>query len=152
MRIMRAVPLLLALALASSGCGGDDDGGGDVDSGPGPGTDTGGGGGVDPCAMDFAMCAGALEDMTGMAAVTIMPSGFQWTPKCIRVSPGTMVTIMGSTTHPASQACGAAAAWGTSNTSATTATLTAEGGYGFYCENHGSPTGSGMSGLVLVSP
>lgn len=149
MRIMRAVPMLLALAVFG-GCGDDDGGGGDTDSGPPP-ADTGGGG-IDACAMDFAMCAGMLEDMTGMAEITIAPMGFQWSPKCIRVSPGTMVTITGSSLHPASQACGAAAAWGTNNTSATTATLTAAGGYGFYCENHGGPTGTGMSGLVLVSP
>jgi plastocyanin len=151
MRITRVsgMSVLLVLGLALGGCGDDDGGGGgDTDSGP-AGADSGGG---DGCAMDFAGCAGMLVDMTGMAAVSISPSGFMWDPKCIRVSPGTMVTINGASLHPASQACGPTDAFGTSNTMPVTATLTAEGGYGFYCENHGSPTGTGMSGLILVSP
>jgi len=144
-----------------AGPGGSDAGPGGTDAGPG-GTDAGGGdvdAGSAPagCGTDFAGCT-TFTDMTGMGSVTINTGpGFAYTPKCVRVSAGTMVTIQGSITHPLEKApCSPS---GTELDSIveltgavtdTTVTFGAAGNYGIYCHNHGAPAGTGMAGQIRV--
>ncbi len=120
------------------------DTGAEVDSGPA----------LDGCAVTFAGCS-AFVDHTGESAVSVgfAAAGFLYSPNCIRVSAGTVVTIAGSTLHPLH---GATCAPTGSPLPATPIamdgdyTFAAPGAYGYYCNNHGTNAGAGMSGLIIV--
>jgi plastocyanin len=89
--------------------------------------------------------------------VTIKPAvGGGYTPKCLIVPHGTIVTIVGSTTHPLQ---GMDPLGDVQNpffstvggvTAPVTKTLDAPGQYGFFCTHHGNKLGEGMAGAILV--
>ncbi|MEW5853326.1 MAG: hypothetical protein AB2A00_31390 [Myxococcota bacterium] len=95
------------------------------------------------------------QDETGQGTFSISTSGTTYTPKCVKVSAGTAVTIAGSSFHPlqgqadvngvANPFTGSSAA-----TTAQTQTLSTPGFYGYYCTAHGSAAGTGMAGAIWV--
>jgi plastocyanin len=117
-----------------------------IDVGPLPDT-----GPPPPCAATFASCD-ALEDHTADDAVTLAFSGFAYTPKCIRVHAGTVVTIPGSSLHPLRSATCSPPGPIPSTPTPTNGdyTFTTAGTYGYYCNNHGTNAGGGMAGLIVV--
>lgn len=131
----------------------DEDAGGDVDAAP----DVDSGSAPVGCALDFSECD-AFEDMTGMAAVTIGvtgtgPADFAYDPHCVRVSTGTVVTITASALHPLNNASCSPAGSPLPTVPAVLDddyTFTAAGAYGMFCTNHGTNTGAGMAGLIVV--
>jgi plastocyanin len=133
---------VLALALSVGACGDDDNGGGDP-----PDASNGGGTG---CAANFANCA-SFDDMTGAGSVSIAVSGFAYTPKCIRVSVGTQVTIEADGGHPLRAAtCSPEDFIGGQVNATGTYTVDETGVFGYYCTFHGSNTGGGMAGAIEV--
>jgi plastocyanin len=135
----------LALALSFGACGDDDNG-----NGNGNQPDAANGGAA--CAANFANCA-TFEDMTGMGAVSIDApnTAFVYTPKCIRVSPGTAVTIEASSFHPLrSASCSPEDFVGGQVNATGTYTLNDVGVFGYFCVAHGSNTGGGMAGAIEV--
>lgn len=108
------------------------------------------------CAIDFAGCT-TLEDHTADTMVTIdvvMPTAatYAYSPSCIRIAAGTMVTIANSAFHPLMSAtCSPAdSPIATSSSTATTFTFASAGNYGYFCGNHGAPDGQFMAGLIVV--
>ncbi len=107
---------------------------------------------VPGCGMDFAVCGAAgVVDHTGDTAVTIgFGTGFTYDPPCIRIHPGTMVTLPGSTVHPLINASCSPTSSPVPTTASTTGgayTFTAVGNYGYQCMVH---AGFGMKGLIIV--
>lgn len=119
------------------------------DAGADMGSDTG----PTNCTTSYAGCM-ALTDMTGMAMVTIATTAsLTYTPNCIRISAGTMVTIEGSLLHPLRGATCSPAESPlpmTASTTGGTFTFNTPGEYGYYCQNHGTNAGVGMAGLIVV--
>ena len=167
---------LLALAFASActttpaavdtGSVGNPDTGVDAFVAPtdtgGSGTDTGvvtdTGVGVDAfvaaCGMTYAGCT-ALADHTADTSPVVITttSSFTYSPNCIRIHTGQMVTIAGSSIHPLQSAtCGGASSPipTAASTTGGTYTFTTAGTYGYHCSVHGSDTGTGMAGLIVV--
>jgi plastocyanin len=115
-------------------------------------------GGSTDCPETYANCT-TIEEPTNPVVITAehpTPETYQYTPRCIRVPVGTMVTIVNTTVHPLR-----AAACSPSDTpipgGASTSTefvFDHTGHYGFFCANHGvdDPTSTtpGMSGLIIV--
>jgi plastocyanin len=170
---------------AGGDCGGDDTCVANCDDGVQNNTevDTDCGPGCDPCGdgsdcsadehCDSGMCyagscAGELNgcdiatamDLTGMGTTTIAASSFVYTPPCIQVSVGTVVTVTGnSVTHPftggrivgtAKQPATSGPFMGDPFTDANAMfTMSSAGSFPFYCNNHGP---SGMKGTVFVVP
>jgi plastocyanin len=120
-----------------------------IDAGTDGGADTG----PTTCGATYAGCM-TLTDMRGMSSVMITATAsLQYTPKCIRISAGTMVTIEGSLLHPLRGAtCSPADSPLPMTASMTGGTFTFAnpGEYGFYCQNHGTNAGVGMAGLIVV--
>lgn len=117
---------------------------------------------VKPSAAEPPMVNGcteaAAEDKRGEAAVTITTNGLSYSPACVRVSPGTVVTINSNfgSGHPMTGGMlvdGTATPDPSSPIPATTAgtsvsfTLDTQGFFGYYCTNH---VNLGMKGAVLV--
>jgi plastocyanin len=143
-------------ALATGGGGGGTASGGGAAAGGGSGVGGGtaaGGGTADPGCPGFANCI-TFVDMTGTSAPVItFPNGSDtYAPKCIRVTAGTTITFSGSFgSHPLEQECGPASGLLTATTGNSAAfRLDAPGTYGYYCLQHGSPSGSGMAGAIEV--
>jgi plastocyanin len=94
-------------------------------------------------------------DMTGMATATItFPSGgLNYSPKCLRVSAGTMETFSGSfSSHPLEGGNDgtpdpSSPITSTSTGTSKTFTLSTPGAYGYYCTFH---VASGMKGAIFV--
>jgi plastocyanin len=97
-------------------------------------------------------------DMTGQSPVTITTSGLTWTPKCIKVSVGTVVTVNATfSTHPLlggevianTKVPASSGPFVPITSSGTTKnfTMTATGTFPYYCDNHAL---SGMVGAVFV--
>lgn len=103
-----------------------------------------------PCPDTFAGCA-TIEDHTGVATFAVsFGTGNSYAPNCIRVSAGTVVTLPASAFHPLARAsCSPAAAPALDSTGGDY-TFDTAGSYGYYCANHGSDTGAGMAGLIIV--
>ncbi len=141
------------------------------DSGPDgtPGAIDGGGTDAAPADAGVALTNGcdpatAVDD-TGMAAVTVMFAGglgFNYSPKCFKISAGTMVTFQAGTManfnqHPlvggtivgAMKNPDPASPFAPTTTMGTSKTFTlgTAGTFGFYCDVHGP---SGMNGAVFV--
>lgn len=101
--------------------------------------------------------AGCTKDkfVMGSDVNQITTSGTNFTPKCLRVKAGATVAIQGSNHHPLSAM---ADIGGAQNPFATTMAATEPqtrkmdqpGTYGYFCENHGDPSGSGMAGVIVV--
>ncbi len=94
------------------------------------------------------------------SARTVMVSNFQFTPRELTVHPGDTVTWVNQggfhnvTADDGSFRCaeGCTGAAGDPSSAAWTftRTFTAVGRQAFYCEVHGGPGGTGMSGVVIV--
>ena len=97
--------------------------------------------------------AASATDMTGQAAVTVAISGFAYSPPCVKVDTGTVVTIDASTVHPLrpgtdchEDTTGQSPI--TSSTSNEAVTFGSAGTFGFFCANH--CVSNGMKGAVFV--
>lgn len=177
---MKIHPLRLglgvALVLALGGCGGGTsdvdagtDAGGGTDSGvadsgatdsgatdagptdAGP-TDAGSAPDFGPDFMAIAPCNTPSDYMmpAGSVTVTAGVGGSVYAPRCLKVAPGTMVTIQGSLTHPLLARTGGT----TPNTVPTgpsttdqALTFSTAGFFPYQCANHGP---FGMQGVVWV--
>lgn len=85
--------------------------------------------------------------------VTISITGRGYSPRCLKVSPGTQVTIQASARHPLQGIEGAPAnpfVRGSAGSEPDTQTLNAPGAYGYFCTAHGDNRGNGMAGIVVV--
>lgn len=108
------------------------------------------------CSDTYGGCT-TIEDHTADTMVTIgvvMPSATQYayTPRCIRIHTGTMVTITNSALHPlfAATCSTPGGPLPTAASTTTSFTFTSAGHYGYYCANHGADDGTGMAGLIIV--
>jgi plastocyanin len=127
----------------SADAGGSDSGG--ADSGPPEG-----------CPLTYSGCT-TFEDLTGETTVevTIVAAGasFAYEPHCIRISAGTTVSIPAEAIHPLDDASCSPETSPLPETPTVVDgdyTFTAAGAYGFFCSVHGSDTGAGMAGLIVV--
>ena len=97
------------------------------------------------------------SDFKLVEAVTVVIkfSGMSYSPKCLKVRPGTKITIPASTMHPL---MGNAAIGGIANPLATATPLkvaqtkifSTTGLFGYFCVNHGNSAGEGMAAQILV--
>jgi len=108
------------------------------------------------CPVAFAGCT-TLEDHTADTMVTIdvvmpTPGTYAYSPNCIRIQAGTIVTITNTAFHPLTSApCSPADSPISSGPSTTTDfTFATAGSYGFFCGNHGTSDGQFMAGLIVV--
>jgi plastocyanin len=104
------------------------------------------------CAADYAGCA-TLVDHTADTTVSVAITGFAYTPNCIRIHTGTMVTLPGASLHPLIGAtCNPPGSPIPTTPSAAggTFTFTTAGLYGYHCNVHGQDNGTGMAGLIVV--
>lgn len=89
------------------------------------------------------------------AEVTVGIDGRGYTPACLKVKAGTVVTIAASNGHPLQ---GVQAAGGPVNpflrgseaTAPETHALNEPGRYDYFCTRHGDASGNGMAGTILV--
>lgn len=108
------------------------------------------------CGAAFAGC-GAFVDLTDAGTPSIrFPVGGnnRYSPNCLRVRFGQSVVFEGGDfgTHILAQGCGpVSGVIGASSGQRFTVTFNrALGVYGYYCTQHGSPSGSGMAGAIEV--
>ncbi|MFT3842091.1 MAG: hypothetical protein QM723_34185 [Myxococcaceae bacterium] len=104
-----------------------------------------------PC-TSFSACT-TFDDYTTTAATITFGSGNNvYTPKCIKVKLGQLVSFQGNfSNHPLRQACGPIMNMLEASTGqGTDFTFGALGTYGYYCDMHGSSTGGGMAGAIEV--
>ena len=114
-----------------------------------PGPDAGGG----PfCPAPYAACSSYSDATAPGASRGVSFTCCQYAPKCLRIAAGQSVTFTGSFgAHPLEQACGPAGAIATTSSgSSATFVFTVPGDYGFFCDLHGTPGGTGMAGSILV--
>ena len=97
----------------------------------------------------------AADYVMDQGHVLIQPQRGSFSPKCVKVPRGTVVTLQGSSIHPVQAQ---APIRGVKNpfetdggsTQPITRTLMEPGYYGYYCIRHGDPSGNGMAGAILV--
>jgi plastocyanin len=144
MRLRNLVsPLLFLSALIGIGCGGITTASDAASNG------TGGSGGSGGAFMSIAPCSNITSYVTGIGAITTT-AAFTYSPACLKVTAGTMVTIQASVIHPLS-----GLPTGSPNnpipaggsTTPQTVTFATSGFYPFHCDVHYS---IGMSGVVWV--
>jgi plastocyanin len=150
MRFKNLVSSLLLTALVGLGCGGGGTTYGSGTAGSGGSTGSAGSGGAGGATfMAIDPCASMTSYATGMTTITTT-ADFKYSPACLKVTAGTMVTIQGSTTHPL---VGLTTGSGNSpippgpSTMDQMVTFTTPGFYPFHCDLHFS---IGMSGVVWV--
>ncbi|MDP1917237.1 MAG: hypothetical protein Q8L14_13430 [Myxococcales bacterium] len=107
------------------------------------------------CRAAFSGCT-AFVDLTDAGAPTIRfpVGGDRYSPDCVRVRLGQTVTFSGGdfSAHPLDQACGPVAALISARSGAQLAVTFSSGlgVYGFFCDQHGTASGSGMAGAIEV--
>jgi plastocyanin len=163
MRLKNLVSTLFLSALTGIGCGGSSStsdagstgkggsGGGSAGStndasGSGTAGSSGGDGGA---FTSIAPCSNMASYVTGMTAIATT-ADFKYSPACLKVTAGTMVTIAASTIHPL-----AGLSTGSANnpipvgpsTTPQGVTFTTPGFYPFHCNVHFT---IGMAGVVWV--
>ena len=99
------------------------------------------------------------EDMTGMTTATIQFGGLSYSPKCVRVKAGTMVTFEGNfMSHPLQGGAvvngvptpdAASPITATATGMTATFTLSNAGDVPYYCTLHAA---GGMTGAIFVEP
>jgi plastocyanin len=125
-------------------------------SGGGTGGGTGGGGGSSAGFMSFAPCAAATDYVAGTTINFGGAVGFNYDPKCLKVSAGATVTFSGDfLTHPLAPSAmrGDPANNPIVNMSdGTTASFVfpMPGFYAYLCNFHGTDDGLFMSGVIWV--
>ena len=106
------------------------------------------------CVAPQAGCT-TVTNMTGMASVVVNHGvGNSFSPNCLRVTVGTMVSLPGAGIHPLAQGCGTedVGVSPTGSSTAQTVTFDTVGLYGFHCMFHGTPDGMFMAMAVDVVP
>ena len=107
--------------------------------------------------VPFTPCLAATDYMDATTVTFGGALGNVYSPSCVRVRVGARVTFSGSfSSHPLS---GSPRSVGGTNPIPLTNTgtsvvvpFTTPGFYSFYCMFHGSVAGTGMSGVVQVTP
>jgi plastocyanin len=140
-------------AAADGGGAGGGSGTGGASSGGGAAA---GGGFVDTGCPGFASCV-TFTDATAAGAsreIQFPNASETYAPDCLRIQAGQTVTFSGAFgSHPLQQECGpAAGVLQASSGNGAAFQLTVPGTYGYYCTQHGSPSGSGMAGAIEVVP
>lgn len=86
--------------------------------------------------------------------VTVNIDGRGYSPACLKVKAGTVVTIQASNGHPLQGVQGDGPAnpfrRGSEATSPETHQLNEPGRYDYFCTRHGDESGRGMAGTILV--
>ncbi len=103
---------------------------------------------------DVAGCT-AAQFVQGAATNHITTAGMTFTPKCLRVKLGSSVTIDGSSHHPLASMSDIGGArnpfaTGSSFNTPQTRVMNTAGAFGYFCNVHGNPDGSGMAGVIIV--
>lgn len=101
----------------------------------------------------FGTCAPGDFVSSSDKQVTITTRGSDYSPRCLKVKPGTTVTIQASERHPLQGIeMGPPNPFlrGSPGTRPETHTLNAPGSYGYFCTDHGDKEGNGMAGVVVV--
>ena len=105
--------------------------------------------------VEVSQCKEA-DYVQGGATNLVKIVGFSFSPRCLRVPVGSQVTIQAAGIHPVQ---GMDEINGVANplinsgggvTTPVTVTIKTAGQFGFYCENHGKPDGTGMAGAILA--
>jgi plastocyanin len=170
-RSFSAVVTVLCLGLLGAACaedaapepqnpGGVGDGGSGGSGGSGGGTDGGAAGTTTaPTLPDVAGCtlAGSVDGTSGAQEVTIPSGKFEYSPNCLKVKVGTVVTFTGASgLHPLAPMTKGTTEGNpipSSVEASIPVTFAAEGAFPYFCTNHGSDGGtSGMVGAVYVVP
>jgi plastocyanin len=104
--------------------------------------------------LTIAGCTKA-QFIMGAEVNQISTSGMSYTPKCLRIKAGSTVTIQAGGHHPLSampDIDGARNPFATTMSASQPQTrkMDQPGIYGYFCENHGDKTGSGMAGVIVV--
>lgn len=155
LRRMRTLSLVAALSLVSLlalACA--------EDPAPAPSNPGGVGSGGAPAGglPDLSGCtvATATDGTTGAQTVSIPASKLEYTPKCLKVKVGTVVTFEGSgILHPLAPGSNGTAGnpIPSSKEASVAVTFAAAGAFSYYCANHGADGAtSGMVGAVYVVP
>jgi plastocyanin len=145
---------LAAAALLAVGCGDTTSNGGDMSGG----SDMAMAGG-DMATFGPAPCTKMTDYMAiSGTSTTVMFGGAlgdSYSPKCLSVKTGTTVTWMGDfTSHPlrpSTRGTTGNPIMATSSGTSTSFTFGAVGFFPWFCLNHGSDSGAGMSGVVQVT-
>lgn len=103
----------------------------------------------------YAACEAGDFVSSPESNVTIGIQGASYNPRCLKVRPGTTVTILASKNHPLQ---GVANPGGPANPfhranqaeAPDTQRLTENGAYRYFCVHHGDAQGKGMAGTILV--
>ena len=104
------------------------------------------------CPEAFAGCTEFVDRTRPNQARDIDFDFKLYQPKCLRIRAGQQAQFIGTfTNHPLHGACGGTIPRVTNGTSRVV-TFNTPGRYGYYCTNHGNPTGVGMAGLIDVVP
>ena len=148
MRLTLLISSLFLSALVGLGCGSGSSTSDAAGTG-GTGGATGEGGSDGGAFVAIVPCSTATSYMTGTNAVATT-ADFKYSPACLKVATGAVVTIQASTTHPLS-----GLGTGSPNnpiptggqTTPQTVTFAAPGFYPFHCDVHFS---IGMAGVVWV--
>ena len=163
---------LLAIAFLASACT-DSSGGGTPGTGGGAAgttgaggtsaggagsTAAGGAGGGSPDFMSVAPCSAESSYMTGTTVnFPASASDFSYSPKCLKVPAGTMVTFSGDFSfHPLEPSTHRGTLTANPITSTATGTtksfnFTTPGFYAYFCSTHGASDGAaGMVGVIWV--
>ncbi|MEK6628366.1 MAG: hypothetical protein AABY53_07050 [Bdellovibrionota bacterium] len=93
--------------------------------------------------------------VSGTDANVITIVGTTYSPKCLKLKVGATVTILASRHHPLMAMADINGkqnpfADGKLFDAAQTRIMDRAGLFGYYCDNHGSATGNGMAGAILV--
>ncbi len=167
-RIILLVPIALTVA-GLAACGDDASKGNDASvsndastnnsSGHDSGADGSTNNQQNGCADSYYVNTGctSFEDKTGDSSVTVAfgggTLGNNYSPKCLKVSKGTIVTFSGGFgPHPLRQGCGPTISITNTDAGANhDFVFDTVGDYGYYCNNHGSSAnGTGMAGMIQV--
>jgi plastocyanin len=105
------------------------------------------------CESNYAGCV-QFDDQTAQGSSRRITFGnnHQYDPKCMRVRLGQTVTLEGNfSEHGLLPVCGPSAVFpAVSSGSQANVVLNAIGVYGYYCDQHGSSSGTGMAGAIQV--
>jgi len=109
---------------------------------------------IQSVAAEVGGCAPSdFIDVPGNAVVEI--SGMEYTPRCLKVKSGALVTLPGSKRHPVQGGTDVNGVQnpfraGAGSTDQVSRTLSVTGSYIYYCTKHGDSSGSGMFGVIQV--
>lgn len=112
------------------------------------------------CAVPASVCPNAFSGCTSFVDLTADPSptirfpvgGDRYAPACVRLRLGQVVHFEGGfSSHPMQQTCGPVRdEVRASSGQRLDVALSGLGVYGYFCQRHGSASGSGMAGAIEV--